>query len=196
MGKIKSALELALERTEDIQGDKSSLEQYDARQRGKKLANEYLEGNAASLAALETELKKMPAALKDAVTRGLSEVFLARIALPQDEAALKRLEVLGRGLQIIIHDTRFPSLWKQFQAAARQYIDESAQYEEAIKRQYAPQLRQKEAEMSRRLGQEVRLDPFQDPEFVAFYKKNMDALKLNYEPLLQDLRAQINEFLS
>jgi hypothetical protein len=81
-------------------------------------------------------------------------------------------------------------LWKQFQALAARYLDESAQYEDAIKRQYAPQLRQKEVELSRRLGQEVRIDPFQDPEFVAFYKKNMDGLKANYEAALADVREQ------
>ena len=43
MGKIKSALELALERTESIKGDRSSIDQFEAKQRGKKLANAFLE---------------------------------------------------------------------------------------------------------------------------------------------------------
>jgi hypothetical protein len=196
MGRIKSALEVALERTDQIQGDKSSLEQYDARQQGKKLANEYLEGEPSSPPALETALKKAPDAVKAAMRQGLLDVFLARISLPQDENDVKRLDALGKGLQVVIRDPRLPALWKQFQAAASRYLDESAQYEEAIKRQYAPQLRKKEAELSRRLGQEVRLDPFQDPEFVAFYKKNIDALRANYEAVVQDLREQLDGFLS
>jgi hypothetical protein len=196
MGRIKSALELALERTEQIQGDKSSLEQHDARQQGKKLANEYLEGVISSPAALEAALKKTPEAMKAAVRQGLFEVFLARISLPQDENDVKRIEILGKGLQIIIHDTRLPSLWKQFQAMAARYLDDAAQYEDAIKRQFAPQLRQKEAELSQRLGQEVHIDPFQIPEFAAFYKKNMDALKSNYEAAIQDLREQVTGFSS
>jgi hypothetical protein len=193
MGKIKSALELALERTEQVEADRGSLEQHDAKQRGKKLANELLD-DASLLTTLETAVKKSPDAVKAAFKQGVFEAFLARISLPVDEKDAKRLETLGRGLQTVIRDPRFPALWKQFQTAAAQYLDESAQYEDAIKRQYAPQLRQKEADLSRRLGQEVRIDPFQDPEFVAFYKKNMDALKSNYEAVIQDVREQTGNF--
>jgi hypothetical protein len=187
MGRIKSALELALERTEQVEGDRSSVEQYEAKQQGKRLANKYLEGE---IAALDGEIKKTGEAVREAFKRGLYEVFLARIALPLDEKDVKRLEILGKGLQTVVRDPRFASLWKQFQAAAERYLDEAAQYEDAIRRQYAPQLRQKEAELSRRMGQEVHIDPFQDPEFVAFYKKNMDALKSNYEAMLADIRGQ------
>lgn len=193
MGRIKSALELALERTEQVQGSKDSLEQYEAKRQGSKVANEFLE-DAASPAALEAALKKAPDAVRVSLRQGIFDVFVARISLPADEGGLKRLETLGKGLQSIIRDPRFPSLWKQFQAAAARYADESVQYEDAIKRQYAPQLRQKEAELSRRLGQEVRIDPFQDPEFLAFYKKNMDALKSKYEALIQDVREQVVNF--
>ncbi|MDR2658497.1 MAG: hypothetical protein LBC27_00700 [Spirochaetaceae bacterium] len=195
MGKIKSALELALERTEQIHGDKNSLEQHDAKQQGKKLANEYLEGDI-SPAALGTAVEKTPAAIKEALRQGLFDVFFARISLPQDDKDIKRLETLGKGLQVLIRNSGLPSLWKQFQTAAAHYIDEAAQYEEAIKRQYAPALRQKEEELSRRFGQDVRIDPFQDPEFLAFYKKNMDALKSNYEAIVQDAREQISNFFS
>jgi hypothetical protein len=106
------------------------------------------------------------------------------------------LETLGKGLQTVIGNLRFSALWKQFQAAAARYLDEAAQYEDAIMRQYAPQLRQKEAELSRRFGQQVRLDPFQDPEFVAFYNKNMDNFKSGYEAAVQDAREQVRKLAS
>ena len=195
MGRIKSALELALERTEDVRGDRGSLEQYEARRQGSKLANEFLE-DGASGALLETALKKASGAVKAALTEGMLDVFVARISLPADEKALKRLDTLGKGLQTVIRNLNFSALWKKFEAAAARYLDEAAQYEDAIMRQYAPQLRQKEAELSRRLGQAVRIDPFQDPEFAAFYKKNMDALKSNYEALVQDTRKQTAAFSS
>ncbi|MDR2803560.1 MAG: hypothetical protein LBB22_04645 [Treponema sp.] len=192
MGRIKSALELALERTEQVKGDKSSLEQHDARQRGKKLANEYLEGE---VPGLDTAIKNTPENIIAAFKQGLFETLLARISLPSDDKEAARLETLGKGLQTVVHDSRFPALWKRFQAMAMRYLDEAAQYEEAIKQQFAPKLRQKEAELSRRLGQEIRLDPFQDPEFLAFYKKNIDALKANYESIISEAREQISKFL-
>jgi len=71
-----------------------------------------------------------------------------------------------------------------------QYIKEASQYEQMINQQYAPKLRQKEEELSRRLGREVHIDPFQDPEFVAFYNQHINALKGNYEPVVAQAREE------
>ena len=59
-----------------------------------------------------------------------------------------------------------------------------------IHQQYAPKLRQKEEEVSRRLGREVRIDPFQDPEFLAFYNQHMGAVRGKYEPVVEQARAE------
>ena len=67
--------------------------------------------------------------------------------------------------------------------------------EKSLKAQYGPKLRQKEQELARRLGQEVKLDPMQDPEFVAFFKQNVGKLKEQYQQALdnakEDLKAMI-----
>jgi len=59
-----------------------------------------------------------------------------------------------------------------------------------LRQQYEPKLRQKEEELSRRMGREVRLDPLQDPEFVNFYNQNLNALKANYEAVVEQAREQ------
>jgi hypothetical protein len=102
----------------------------------------------------------------------------------------KRLEQVGKGLASLIADKRFAAIYQQFIAAIKQFLDEAAQYEEAIKRQYAPKLKQKEEELTRRFGRPVKLDPFQDPEFAAFYNQNMNALKGNYEAMAGQMREQ------
>jgi hypothetical protein len=190
MGRIKSALELALERTDSVQGDKNSIAKYEAKQNGKKAANEFLDDPANSIDAV---LKKTESAVRDAFKEGLFEVFFARLNLPADEKDLKKLEVLGKGFGAVIANTQFPTLFKQFFAAASRYLGEVRQYDEAIKEQYEPELRRKEAELSKRLGQPVRMDPFQDPDFVAFYNKNMSGLKANYEAMLEQVREHIKE---
>jgi hypothetical protein len=93
-------------------------------------------------------------------------------------------------LQAVIGESRFAALYKQFIGAMGQYLNEAGQYEEAIRRQYAPKLQQKEEELSRRLGQRIALDPFQDPEFVAFYNQNMGILKGNYEAVAEEVKEQ------
>jgi hypothetical protein len=191
MGRIKSALEIAMERTESVKGDKASINSYEAKQRGKKLANQYLGGEFPSI---EGEFKKASAKEeRDALKQGCFEILVSQITLPAAPDDMKRLEAIGKGLGVIIEDKRFSMLYQQLMQALAQYMQEAAQYEEAIKRQYAPKLRQKEEELSRRLGQPIKLDPFQDPEFIAFYNQNMNALKANYESIIEEVQGQIKE---
>ncbi|MDR0376626.1 MAG: hypothetical protein LBH70_02410 [Spirochaetaceae bacterium] len=186
MGQIKSALEIALERTESVKSDKSGIEQFEARQRGKRLANEFLEGNA----SLEAGIKQCPKDQQAALKQGIFDVLTTQVSLPVVREDQKRLEMVGKGLQAIINDHRFSALYKQFTQAMTRYLDDAAQYGDAIKRQYAPKLRQKEEELARRLGRQVRLDPFQDPEFVAFYNQNMTSLKASYQDMADQVREQ------
>jgi hypothetical protein len=187
MGRIKSALEIALERTDSVKSDKASIEQYDAKQRGKKLANEFLNNQDMKL---EDEFKKTPKDHLASLKQGLFDVLVSQINLPSTPEDAKRIEAAGKGLQAVINNSRFTALYKQLVQAVSQYLDQAAQYEEAIKRQYAPKLRQKEEELSRRMGREVRLDPFQDPEFIAFFNQNINALKGNYEAAVDQVREE------
>jgi uncharacterized protein YukE len=183
-------LDIALERTESVKGDKASIDQFEAKQKGKRLANAFLENKKFP----DEELKKLPKEQQDAVKQGMFDVFLAQVTLPAVREDLSRVEAVGRGLQSILGEPRFAALYKQFAAAAAQYLEEVDQYGEAIKRQYAPKLRQKEEELSRRTGRQIQLDPFQDPEFAAFYNQNMNALRGNYESLTAQVREQAEAF--
>ena len=191
MGKIKSALEIALERTESVKSDKGSIGLFEAKQKGKKLANEFLEGTVKSL---EEEMKKEAAGCRESLKQGIFDVLLSRITLPAEKDGLKKLETAGQGLFAVIGDKRFGEIIKQFNQIMTQYMDEATQYEEAIKRQYAPKLRQKEEELSRRMGRQVRIDPFQDPEFVTLYNQHMNALKANYQAAVDQVREEAGKF--
>jgi hypothetical protein len=192
MGRIKSALELALERTESVKGDKGSIDQYEAKQRGKRLANAFLDKSAADKDAegFEGELKRTPKEQQASLKQGIFDVLIAQVNLPVTPEDTKRIEAAGKGLQAVIGDLRFGALYKQFLQALAQYQSELTQYDEAIRRQYAPKLRQKEEDLSRRLGRHVQIDPFQDPEFAAFYNQNINALKGNYQAMADQVREQ------
>jgi hypothetical protein len=190
MGRIKSTLELALERTKGVKGDKGSIDQFEAKQRGKRLANAFLENPKDGL---EGELKKCSKEELGALKQGIFDVLIAQVTLPATKDDEKRIEVTGKGLQTVIGDPHFGALYKQFLQVLSKYLSEMAQYDEAIRRQYAPKLRQKEEELSRRLGRHIQIDPFQDPEFVTFYNQNINALKGNYQTLVDQVREQVTE---
>jgi len=186
MGRIKSSLEIALERTENIKSGKSSIEQYDAKQKGKKLANAYLTDSV----NLADEIKKTPEDQQNSLKQGIFDILISMVALPVTKEDEKRIEIAGKGLQLIINDNRFTVLYKQLTQALSQYVKEAAQYSNAILQQYTPRLRQKEEELSRRMGREVHIDPFQDPEFAAVYNQHINALKANYEGAVEQVREE------
>ena len=187
MGKIKSALEIALERTESVKSDKGSIGQFEAKQKGKKLANDFLGG---AVKSLEEEIKKSAADEQASLKQGIFDVLLSQLTLPMAKDDLKRIEKAAQGLHAVIGGKRFGEVAKQLAQVLSQYLNEAGQYEEAVKRQYAPKLRQKEEELSRRFGRPVKLDPFQDPEFVAFFNQNINALKANYQAATDQAREE------
>ena len=159
-----------------------------AKQRGKRLANEYLE--SPKEVSLGEAIKKSPKDQQAALKQGVFDVLLSQISLPASPEDEGRLAAAGKGLELIIGDGRFTALFKQLSQALSRYMDEAARYEEAIRRQYAPKLRQKEEEIARRIGRPIQLDPFQDPEFTAFYNQQMNALKGNYEAAISQVKEQ------
>ena len=187
MGKIKSALEIALERTESVKTDKGSIGQFEAKQKGKKLANEFLGGSGNSL---EEAVKSQTADERASLKQGIFDILISQIVLPMVKEDLPRIETAGKGLHQVIGGKQFGEIFKQLLQILNQFLDEASHFEEAVKRQYAPKLRQKEEELSRRMGRQVKLDPFQDPEFTAFFNQNMNVLKENYQAAVDQVREE------
>jgi len=193
MGVIKTALEIALEKTEKVKGDKSIIDQFEVKQKGKKLANDFLAGDI-DIAAETKRICASDKGLLESLKQGIFDVLITQINLPEikdDENARKKAEKLGKGLAFIIKSNEFSVLYKQLTQIFNQYLQEAAGYEKAIRQQYAPKLRQKEEELSRRVGREIRIDPLQDPEFVTFYNQHMKALKSNYEAVAEQAKEEI-----
>lgn len=188
MARIKSALELALERTESVKSDKESIELFELKREGKKLASAFLEDPNEK--NLEEALKKHPKDKQEALRQGMFDVLVSQIRLPATQEDITKQEAVGKAIQFLVNDRRFGQLYGQLIQAFEQYLTEVEQFDQAIRRQYAPKLRQKEEELARRLGRAVQLDPFQDPEFVNFYNQNMNALKGRYEQAIEQVRQQ------
>lgn len=191
MSRIKSALEIALERTESVKSDRAGIELFELRQEGKRLAGAYLDEPAK--APLEAALKKYPKDKAAAVRQGVYDVLLSQFNLPAVKEDLARLATVGQGLAAIISDRRFGQLLQQVQQAMERYLADVEQYDQAIRQQYAPKLRQKEDELAKRTGRRVQIEPMQDPEFVAFYNQHMGGLRDRYQTAVDQARAMAAE---
>jgi hypothetical protein len=189
MSRIKSALEIALERTCSVKVDKNSINQFELKQQGKKAASQFLENPETSLL---TEIEKYTEEDRQSIKQGMFDLLVSQITLPSDKDALHRIAAAGKGLEEIIQKPEFSELREQLMGALNQYFQEGEHFEKLITQQYAPKLRQKEEELARRTGRPVKLDPFQDPEFIAFYNQNMTVLKDRYQSAIDQVRETAN----
>lgn len=195
MAMIKSALEIALERTKDLKADPKALAATEARQEGKRLAGEYLaDPTDIDFAA---RFSSIPKDKKDHAREGAFEVFVSRIQLPISAAANPEADLapLGAGIKVLntapFGEKRIQATFDQLGGFLKQYLEDAKRVEEAIRKQYAPRLKQKEQEMSARMGRPVRIDPMQDPDFAAFYKQNVGQMRDQYQDALDKAKADL-----
>ncbi len=195
MAMIKSALEIALERSKDIKIDEAALEANALRVEGKKAAGRYLD--EPELGNLAEKLAQYSKDKKASVRRGMFEVLASQIQLPMNEAFAPKLEILSAGFSALMSgqgssllggaaaaDKKVQALFQQLAGFFKQYLDDMKNVEQAIRKQWGPKIREKERQMAARMGQDVRIDPMSDPEFAAFYKQNVSAARTQYQAAL------------
>jgi hypothetical protein len=187
MSAIKTALELAMERTANVKSDEGSIGTYAAKQRGKKTANDYLSSTEGGM-KLNDELKKCPKEEREAFREGIFDVLITQLGLPGSKEEEPRIQAAASGLEALIDKKEFNQLVNQFAQVIHRYVDDVQRLDQAMRQQYEPQLRQKEAAISAQLGQTVKLNPLSDPQFVDMYHKGMDSLKEEYQGLVDQVR--------
>lgn len=199
MAQIKSALELALERTKNLKVDEASLEANELRQEGKRSAGRFLEDP--SSVDLRKKLEEYPKEKRRSVRAGMHEVFASQLQLPVNDGSLDKLALVAAAYSALageggliggaIAEKKIQGLFQQLEAFFRKYLDDMRNVDQVIRQQWAPKLREKERAMAARLGQDVRLDPMMDPEFSAFYKQNVGAVREQYQAALDRARADL-----
>lgn len=191
MALIKSALEIALERTNDIKSDKNALFQAEGREEGKRLASAFFQDPSLDLAA---KFKEVSRDRLSAVREGFFQIVTANLTLPRDEIDLPQLEPIGKALEAVIKDRRsLNQLREQLSHFFQQFLKDRKELAEAVVQQLGPVLRQKEAQISQQMGRPIRIDPMSDPDFAKAYNQNMGNLESRYTEILSQVKAQLTE---
>jgi len=208
MAMIKSALEIAMERSKDIKVDEAALEANALRVEGKKAAGRYLDDPES--APLLEKLGKYPKEKRGWVREGMFEVLVSQIQLPTNEGSVTKLDLLSSGFSAIaagsgagilggvgsaVADKKVSALFQQLAGFFKQYLDDMKNVEQQIRKQWGPKIREKERQMAARMGQDVRIDPMSDPEFAAFYKQNVSAARAQYQAALDKAKEDLAAML-
>jgi hypothetical protein len=194
MGEIKSAFEIAMERSEDVKSDKSSLEAHEYRTTGKRLASKFLEDPGEKENDLGKQLKSYSGKQKVHVKEGMFETLLNNITLPLDDFDEKRFKTIEQGMHSLLPDKRFvSSIFQQIQQFFQQYVENKKQIKSHLEQQFAQKLQQKQQEVSQRLGTEVELDPEQDPEFSSYLKQHTSQLTAQFQEALDQGKEELRK---
>ena len=190
MGEIKSALELALEKTADVKSDKGRVAAHEAKQAGMRLAGKYL---ADSGVDVKSELKAA-GDQREATRQGFFQVMLSHLALPTQEADLERLTRVQAGLGQAMRDDRMVhAIMEQVAQLLQQFLDNKNQMTATLRQQFLPRMQQKEEQIAQQTGRRVKLDPASDPEFAKALNQNLQQLQHQYGQVVEQARDQLTQ---
>lgn len=193
MGEIKSALELALEKTQNIKGDKEQLLAVELTTEGKRITSKFMNepGNEDLDIKKQLDAQKDPAKLKY-LKKGIFDTAMANLVLPSEEGYEEKMAVVEKVLLSIIKDRKkVDVLFKQLSGFFSQFLENKEKIHKSLETQFAPRLRQKEEQLAKQTGRKVKLNPAQDPEFLNYLNMNLAKLDEQYSSALDEVREEL-----
>jgi hypothetical protein len=192
MAKIKSALELALEKTEGLTVDKEKLKQKDLREQGQKLASGIINGTEKNGEKLQ-EFKSEDLLF---IKEGFAETILSNIRLPLYINSDSNLERLKKAFAHITEKEEVYSLvFNQLEQLFGKFVEDIQNLSEGLKQQYMPVLQQKQQQIRQQTGQDIPLEPEQDPEFMEMLSKHRKSLEQQYNEVIAQAKTELKKIL-
>lgn len=195
MSKIRSAWEIALEKTENIEVDRDRLRREENIRKARSLAGSFLNGDEQMTAS---DLEKQYAEIEDqsAAREGIKLSLMQNITLSTEEDVTNRYEkLLALASLISKGNAGVMDLMNQIISFLRQYPQHRKQLVEQLKQHFAPMLEQKAAQLKEKYGQDVPLSAENDPEFLKIAQQNLDQLAKQYEDTLKDAKEKLEAVL-
>jgi len=191
MGEIRSALDIVLEKTKDISTSKESLKAQALKTEGKKAATALLAGKDVNAIRLLLHGKSQND--KTLITEGFISIVLAATHIPAPEETTEKIILIGEALEIVLPGKEMEGLFLRLAKILDQYTAEKEQMEQALRQQFLPRLRTKQQELAKRYGQNVKIEPEQDPEYMNLLSRNRSAINAKYESIIVEIRDRVRK---
>ena len=196
MALIKSAWELALEKTETLEADPVKIKHDLKVKEGRQLAAAYLMDIDVTKEETKEKLETYSGEEKKAVQEGFALTLLSNLALPRNANFKESFtKVLDLGSIIAQEDTQITDLLSQMEGFFSQYLQNQEEMIERMKQQFAPHLEQKQAQLRQQYGPNYNLRAEQDPEFMKLLDKNLSQLDDQYNNILLQAKDQLKVLL-
>jgi hypothetical protein len=189
MGKIRSALELAMEKTADLKIDKEKLKHNELKKKGQILASSILNGKEKDGGSI---LKDFRADEMKSITEGFLETLLSNIRLPLYINSDNNLKILENAFALISDKEEIYSLvFNQLEQIFDKFKEDVQNLSEGLKQQYMPILMQKQQQIMQKTGQNIQIEPEQDPEFLELLSKHRKELEGQYNRVIAQAKSEL-----
>jgi len=190
MSVIKSAWEIALEKTQDIHVNSEKIARNEKIQEGRKLAAAFLNDEEKTVEEVQKQVKTYKGQDKELIMKGLVTALLDNISLPQTEGYKHGFQKVQE-LTMIIGDKKLSALVGQLGQFFDQYLAQIKQMTEKAKQQYQPRLEQKQEQLRAQYGDDIVLQPEQDPDFLKMLNQALKQLDAQYGQVITQAKEEI-----
>ena len=193
MSKVKSSLEIALERTANIDGDQSAVDHHTYRQTGKRIVAHVLADRNYNI---EDEIRDLHADALDAVRIGMRQAILPLITLPTSDLDLERYGAVAIVLNYLASKKRRgDAIAQQLEEIGYAYIHEKQSLIVSLRQNFESVARQKAAQVAQQTGMEVAFDPASLPEFQQELHRHLSQHTAHYQRKIDAVRSETIELL-
>lgn len=194
MSKIRSAWEIALEKTQAIEVDEEKIEFEEDVKKARATAGAYVNNERDDFDEVKQSLKAIKR--EQAMREGVKKIVMQNLTLPSEEVLTDKYERVQSLALLIAKDTEaVSSLTDQLIQFLKQYPLHAQQLIDQLKAQYAPMLQQKAEQLKTQYGQEVNLRPEDDKDFVKLAQTQLERLQSQYTKSLEGAKEELEAYL-
>ncbi|PKL28395.1 MAG: hypothetical protein CVV46_06700 [Spirochaetae bacterium HGW-Spirochaetae-2] len=191
---LKSAWEIALERTEGIEADPEKIRQDNLVNEGRRLAGSYLTDPEADGTSVAKAYASAAQEDKPLLKKGLASTILLNVALPQSPEFEERLGKMQHLAELIDGaESESSQLLKQIGQFMGKYIEARDSLLERARQQYQPMFEDKRERMMQKYGKATGMSMDQDPEFIQLLQKSYNQLSSQYQQVLEQAKDQLRQ---
>jgi uncharacterized protein YlaN (UPF0358 family) len=195
MALLKSAWEIALEKTEGIEADREKIKKEEAINRARRLAGTFLSEVEDQGASIEKAYSDADTETKELYRQGIATTIIANLALPQYPEFEERVKKMAFLTQLI-DDEESVQLIDQAGKYMAQYLENRDSLLERSTQQYAPIYEQKREMMAQQYGRAPSTPMDQDPEFIKLLQKSFAQLSQQFQQALDQIKELLKEKFS
>lgn len=181
MGRIKTALELAMEKMESIQVDEEKIRRQAMMDEARSIAGSYISDDHMTDDNLELRLSKFKGAALNLVSRTINEIILQNITLPS-AIEFKTRNARLSGLFSVVNDGNQAAikLLGQIMDVESQYWESMTGLLDNLKEQYKDALAQSS------------MAPEQNKDFMNLYQQNITQINKQFGSLLSNAKSKLS----